>query len=381
MHIRSKLPQSDASIFSTVSGLARAHNAINLGQGFPDFDCDENLKALVNKYLNNGKNQYSPMAGTVELRTAIAGKINHEYGLTPDSDTQICVTAGATQALYTAIQAFVHAGDEVIVIEPAYDSYIPAIHMAGGIPIPYRLTAPDYTIDWDKMATLISAKTRMLIINTPHNPTGSTLKPPDLQALQTLVEQKDIVVLSDEVYEHLIFDNQQHQSVLRYPQLFQQSIAVYSFGKTLHATGWKVGYCVGPEKLISAFKQVHQWTVFSVSSFVQYAIAEYILDPKTYTNLPTLFQEKRDYLTQGLSNTPLKALSSAGTYFQLYDYSAISDMDDMAFYKDLITKYGVASIPLSPFYSDPPKDKVLRLCFAKSAKTLGQAIDRLSILA
>lgn len=380
MKLTSKLPQSGVTIFSVMSALANQHNAINLGQGFPDFDCDEDLRRLVSKYLNEGKNQYAPMPGTLQLRTAISQKIENTYQTTLNPNTQICITAGATQGLFTAIEAFIHQGDEVIIIEPAYDSYKPSILIAGGIPKVYTLTYPDYNIDWNKLEAMVSAKTRMIIINTPHNPTGTILKKADLENLEAIVKNKNIIVLSDEVYEHLIYDQEVHQSVLRFPTLFEQSIAVYSFGKTFHSTGWKMGYVVGPEYLIKEFKNIHQWNVFSVNSFVQYALADHLSRPHTYLSLPDFFQRKRDFLNKNMEGSPLKTKISEGTYFQLYNYEALSDLDDLDFAKYLTTEIGVAAIPLSPFYTHPPKDKVVRLCFAKKEETLAKATERLKKL-
>ena len=377
IQIRSKLPKSETTIFTVMSALANEHHAINLGQGFPDFDCDEGLRTLVSKYLNSQKNQYCPMPGLLDLRKAISHKMNKSYGTALNPETQVCLTAGATQALFTVIKAFVHQGDEVIIIEPAYDSYAPSIIIAGGIPKAYTLTYPDYSIDWNEFEKLVTPKTRMIIINTPHNPTGTILKQADLQALENIVLGKDIIVLSDEVYEHLIYDNEPHQSVLRFPKLFEQSLAVYSFGKTFHATGWKMGYCVGAENLMTEFKNVHQWNVFSVNSFVQYALTEYLQDESTYNYLPNFFQKKRDFLTEQLAETPLTPKVSQGTYFQLYNYKNINDMTDVAFAKYLTKEIGVAAIPLSPFYTNPPGDKVVRLCFAKTEKTLEAAAERL----
>lgn len=380
MQIRSKLPKTETTIFTVMSALANKYDAINLGQGFPDFDCDEGLRKLVAKYLNNEKNQYCPMPGLLDLRKAISNKMNKSYGTTLNAETQVCVTAGATQALFTAIEAFVHQGDEVIIIEPAYDSYAPSIIIAGGVPKAYTLTYPDYSIDWNAFEKLVTPKTRMIIINTPHNPTGTILKEADLQALENIVLGKDIIVLSDEVYEHLIYDKEAHQSVLRFPKLFEQSLAVYSFGKTFHSTGWKMGYCVGPDYLIQEFKNVHQWNVFSVNSFVQYALAEYLQDEKTYNYLPDFFQKKRDFLTEQLAETRLTPKVSKGTYFQLFNYENINDMNDVDFAKYLTKEIGVAAIPLSPFYTNPPNDKVVRLCFAKTEKTLEAAAERLQKL-
>ena len=380
MQIHSKLPNAETTIFTVMSALSNQYKAINLGQGFPDFDCDEGLRMLVSKHLNYRKNQYCPMPGLFALRESLSRKIKKSYGTELDPDTQICVTAGATQAIFTAITAFVHARDEVIIIEPAYDSYTPSILIAGGVPVPYTLTYPDYSIDWDEFAELMTDKTRMIIINTPHNPTGTILKDTDLKALEDLVAGKNIVVLSDEVYEHLIYDEEEHQSVLRFPKLFNQSLAVYSFGKTFHSTGWKIGYCVGPEYLMNEFKNIHQWNVFCVNSFVQHALAEYLKDASNYTYLPGFFQKKRDYLTSSLQDSPLVARRSQGTYFQLYNYEAINDMDDVDFAKYLTKEVGVAAIPLSPFYTNPPGDKVVRLCFAKKEETLAAAAERLKVL-
>lgn len=377
MKFKSKLPKSGVTIFTVMSALAREHKAINLGQGFPDFDCDKSLREKVEKHLNGGKNQYCPMPGLLELRQAISNKMNRSYNVHLDATSQICITAGATQALFTAITAFVHQGDEVIIIEPAYDCYKPAILIAGGIPKIYSLTAPDYGINWEVLAAMVTDKTRMIIINSPHNPTGTILRDADLLALESIVVGKDIMVLSDEVYEHLVYDEEAHYSVLRYPTLFQQSLAVYSFGKTFHSTGWKMGYCVGPPPLMKEFKNIHQWNVFSVNSFVQYALAEHLQEPSTYESLPAFFQQKRNYLTESLTEVPLQPILAKGTYFQLFDYGAISDKKDTAFAKYLTTEIGVAAIPLSPFYTTPPNQKVIRLCFAKKEETLNQAAKRL----
>lgn len=363
-----------------MSKLAAEYQAINLGQGFPDYECDEKLRNLVKRNLDEGKNQYAPLAGLPNLLETLAAKIRRSYDLEVDPIKQLCVTAGATQALFTAISAFVKSGDEVIVIEPAYDCYLPQIEIAGGIPKPYTLRYPDYTIDWNMMEELITDKTRMIIINTPHNPTGTILRERDMQALESLVASKNIIVLSDEVYEHLIFDSEEHQSVMRFPELFQQSMAVFSFGKTLHATGWKLGYIVGPEHLMDEFKRVHQWNVFCANSFLQFAIADYLKDPTTYETLPTFFEQKRDSMTKALSNIPLTPRVSEGTYFQLYSYEEVSEQSDIDFAKHMTTDIGVAGIPLSPFYSEPPDDRVIRLCFAKQQTTLEAAAERLAKL-
>jgi len=363
-----------------MSQLASDHQAINLGQGFPDYECDEKLKELAKKYLDEGKNQYCPLAGLPDLLETLATKIKRSYDVELDAAKQICVTAGATQALLTAVMAFVNKGDEVIVIEPAYDCYIPQITIAGGIPKPYALRYPDYTIDWNEMEAMVTDKTRMIIINTPHNPTGTILRREDMEALESLMANKNIIVLSDEVYEHLIFDGEEHQSVIRFPNLFQRSMAVFSFGKTLHATGWKLGYIVGPEYLISEFKKIHQWNVFCANSFLQFAIADYLKDPSTYEDLSGFFQQKRDFMTDGFADVPLTPQKSKGTYFQLYNYQQVSELNDIDFAKYLTTEVGVACIPLSPFYSAPPDDKVIRMCFAKKQETLEAAAERLDAL-
>jgi len=372
INFKSKL-EGGTSIFSVMSKLSAEYNALNLGQGFPNYDCDNKLKLLVHEHLNNNRNQYAQSAGVIELRRAIAQKIKLTYGTEVSPDSEITITAGATQALFSIINTFVHAGDEVIIIEPAYDSYRPAIELSGGQVVPYRLRGPDFRIDWDQIASLISDKTRMIIINTPHNPTGKIMTEADMQALQTLVSGTNILVLSDEVYEHLIYDRRLHLSVLRYPKLYEQSIAVYSFGKTFHATGWKMGYCVGPQYLMREVRSHHQWNVFSVNSFIQYALAEYLSDPDSYMNLSGFYESKRDYLGEVMKGSNLRALPCEGTYFQLFDYSEISDLSDIAFARKMIIEHGVASIPLSPFYSDHRDIKYIRLCFAKSEELLDKA--------
>ncbi|MEM9341162.1 MAG: methionine aminotransferase [Bacteroidota bacterium] len=377
MLFQSKLPNPETNIFTIMSSMAKEYDAINLGQGFPDFDCDERLKALVSKYLQEGKNQYSPMPGLPELRQTLSEKIRKTYHRDVSSETQICITAGATQAIFTAIQAFIQDGDEVIIMEPAYDCYQPAIRIAGGLPRIYRMTSPDYTIDWDRIHDMVTDQTKMIIINTPHNPTGTLLVEKDLQSLEQIVSGKDIIVLSDEVYEHLIYDEEEHQSVIRFPHLFEQSLAVFSFGKTLHATGWKLGYIVGPENLITEFKNIHQWNVFSVHSFTQYAISDYLKQPESYLQLPEFFEKKRDYLTELLADTPLIPYPSKGTYFQRYSYAEISTQNDVDFAKFLTKEIGVATIPMSPFYTKTLDDHVIRLCFAKKNETLEKAAQKL----
>lgn len=371
---------NNTTIFSVMSALSTQYNAINLGQGFPDFDCTTSLKDEVKKSLYSNQNQYSPMTGNFELKQSIADKIAIYHHNVVDPNKHICITAGATQAIFTSILSIISKDDEVIIIEPAYDSYAPSIRIAGGIPISYKMKYPKYQIDWDELESLVSEKTKMIIINNPHNPTGKILTKSDLLNLQRIVSDTKITVLSDEVYEHLIFDNNQHESVLRFPELFNQSIAIFSFGKTLHATGWKIGYCVGPEHLINQFNKIHQWNVFSVNSFVQHALAQYLKEPEKFNKLSSFFEQKRNYLADGLNESHLKPLPSLGTYFQLYDFSEISQQNDIEFCKSLVKKIGVASIPLSPFYSDSEDNKVIRLCFAKKQETLDKAIERLKML-
>lgn len=373
MKIHSKLPNVGTTIFTVMSALANEHGAINLSQGFPNFDCSEKLKELVSHYMQTGKNQYAPMPGVLALREQIALKIQSLYGTAINPNTEITITAGATQALFTAIAAFVGLGDEVILIEPAYDSYRPSIELTGGIPKTYELEAPHYQIDWQQLRKLVSFKTKMIIINTPHNPIGKVFKKEDLEELQKLTDGTDILVLSDEVYEHLVFDDLEHQSVMRYPELFKRSLAVFSFGKTLHATGWKMGYCVAPEYLMKEFRKVHQFNIFSCNAPKQYAIADFLKDPKEYLSLPGFFQQKRDYLLKALQGSKLQPIPSEGTYFQLFDYSQISNEKDTEFAKRMTTEFGVASIPVSVFYSSGRDDKMIRLCFAKTDDLLQKA--------
>lgn len=363
-----------------MSALANEHGAINLSQGFPNFDTPQALKDKVAYYLQNGKNQYCPMAGLMHLREVLANKMDKSYGLRPDPVKEITITAGATQAIFTAITAFIDKGEEVILIEPAYDSYRPSIELVKGVPVPYELSAPDFKIDWDELAALISVRTKMIIINTPQNPIGKTLKQDDLEALQRLTEGTDIIVLSDEVYEHLIFDGQEHQSVARFPDLYKRSLLVYSFGKTFHSTGWKIGYCIGPDHLMSEFRKVHQFNVFCVNSFEQYALADYLQDPEPYLELPAFYQQKRDFLESALKGSRLKPLPSEGTYFQLYDYSSISDEADTDFAKRMTTEFGVAAIPVSVFYSSRKQNGVIRLCFAKTEDMLEEAGKLLKVI-
>ena len=376
----SKLPPTGISIFAIMSNLARKHKAINLGQGFPDYPISNKLKSLVSHYLNEGKNQYAPMPGLLSLRERISHKYLSAYGRQISADKEVTIHAGATQAIFMTIAAFVKKDDEVIIIEPAYDCYLPTISMMGAKPIAVTVSAPDYKVDWDALADSVTEKTRMIIINNPHNPIGTTFDKSDMLSLQNIVKDKNIIVLSDEVYEHLVYDDVIHQSVLAYPQLAEQSVAVYSFGKTFHATGWKMGYSIAPEYLMNEIRNVHQWNVFSVNSFIQYALTDFLEDPQEYHKLSSFFQHKRDLLQDALSDTSLRPLACTGTYFQLYDYASISDLSDIDFAHWLVREYGVATIPISPFYKDKVADKVVRFCFAKEDATLIQAAEKLSAL-
>jgi methionine transaminase len=377
LHLKSKLPNISHSIFTVMSKMAAEHNAINLSQGYPDFPSDPALIALVNKYMKMGMNQYAPMQGVRPLLDSISAKTKDLYGISIDPVSEINVTSGATQAIYAAITAVIHENDEVILFEPAYDCYVPAIRLNSGIPIFIPLEAPDYKIDWESVKNRISQKTKMIIINSPHNPTGTYLSRADMEQLTKITNNTDILVLSDEVYEHIIFDDIKHQSVLKYPQLFKRSFVVFSFGKTFHNTGWKTGYCIAPEMLMTEFRKVHQFIVFSSNTPIQYALAEYMLNKDNYNGLAGFYQEKRDYFTQLITGSKFEVLPSYGTYFQLLRYNQISDEPDTLMAARITKEYKVASIPVSVFYSQKSDQKVLRFCFAKNKETLEQAAERL----
>jgi len=374
-NIISKLPQMGNSIFAVMSQMANEYNAINLSQGFPDFEISSQMIELVHKYMKKGKNQYAPMQGVSELREAISLKIRETYNILYDPITEITVTAGATEALFSAITAFIREGDEVIIFEPAYDAYEPAVKLNGGILKYATLKYPDYHIDWDEVKKMISHKTRMIIINSPHNPTGSILGKQDLEALAKITHGTDIVVLSDEVYEHLIYDGFQHESVCRYPGLADRSMIVGSFGKTFHATGWKMGYCLAPENLMTEFRKAHQFVVFACNTPVQYAIAEFLGNKENYVYLNEFYQKKRDYFVELISKSRFKIIPSFGTYFQLLDYSDISDEKETDFAIRLTKEFKIASIPVSVFYHRHINNKVLRFCFAKKEETLEKAAE------
>lgn len=373
--IASKLPNTGTSIFAVMTQMAREHDAINLSQGFPDFEVSPVLIELVAKYMREGYNQYAPMPGVPALREIIAVKTKNLYGAEYNPDTEITVTPGATQAIYAAISAFIRDEDEVILFEPAYDSYVPAIRMNGGVPISSKLKAPTFAIDWEEVRHLVNSRTKMIIINSPHNPTGSILGPDDMAALEKLVSNTGIIVLSDEVYEHIIFEGKQHESVCRYPGLAERSLVTCSFGKTFHATGWKTGYCIGPANLMKEFRRVHQFMVFCSNAPVQYALAEFLQDPSNYEGLGPFYQTKRDFFLNAVKKSRFKAIPAGGTYFQLLDYSAISDQDEMGFAEWLTKEHKVAGVPTSSFYHKTTNNQLLRFCFAKSEETLQKAAD------
>jgi len=373
--IVSKLPAVGTTIFTVMSRLAQEHNAINLSQGFPDFDCDPALQDLVTKYMRAGLNQYPPMAGVPQLRDAIAEKVQALYGAAYDPEHEITVTPGATYAIFTAIAALIRPGDEVIVFEPAYDSYVPSIEVQGGKPVYVGLKFPDYHIDWEEVRRAITPRTRMIMINTPNNPVASIFSAADMQALEKITRGTDIVIVSDEVYEHLVFDGAQHQSAARFPGLAERSFIVSSFGKTYHVTGWKMGYCLAPRELMGEFRKVHQFNVFVCNSPVQYALAEYMQNKDAYLSLAGFYQKKRDYFRDRLRESRFTLLPSSGTFFQSVCYDAITDEKDSDFAVRLTREHGVAAIPLSAFYREPPPQKVLRFCFAKKEETLQKGID------
>ena len=373
----SKLPKAGTTIFAIMSALANEHKAINLSQGFPNFETSEELISLVNQYMKKGMNQYAPMQGILPLREVISEKMEALYGIKYNPDTEITITSGGTQAIYTAIAAMIRDGDEVIVMEPAYDSYIPAIELNGGIAVCVQLKAPDYSIDWETVKKVVTNRTKMIMINTPQNPTGAVMTANDMMQLEKITSGTDITILSDEVYEHIIFDNLRHESVCRYPKLAERSFVIYSFGKTYHTTGWKMGYCLAPENLSAEFRKVHQFMVFSANTSIQYALADYMKKKENYLELPEFYQQKRDYFIQLLKGSKFKLIPSSGSYFQSLDYSGITNEKDTEFAKRLTKEIGVASIPVSVFYRDLVDNKILRFCFAKTNETLEQAAERL----
>ncbi|MBK8444592.1 MAG: aminotransferase class I/II-fold pyridoxal phosphate-dependent enzyme [Sphingobacteriales bacterium] len=376
--IPSKFPEMGTTIFTLMSQVAQECGAINLSQGFPDYDCSPHLQSLVYEYMRRGFNQYAPMAGAMPLREAIARKVELLYGTILQPATDITITAGATQAIHNAITAVLHAGDEAIVFEPNYDSYVPAIELCGAKPLFVRLESPDYRIPWQQVRAVISSRTRLLIVNSPHNPSGSVLRAEDIEALRRLCnDYPQLCIISDEVYEHLIFDGRTHHSMLRYPDLLERSFVCFSFGKLFHNTGWKVGYCIAPTALSAESRKIHQFNVFCVNHPVQLALADFLDDATSYRSLATEYARKRDLFAECLAPSRFRLLPCEGSYFQCADYSAISAEEDRTFVQRLAREYGVAAIPVSAFYHDGFQQTTLRFCFAKKDETLYRAAEKL----
>ncbi len=378
--IQSKLPNVGTTIFTVMSQLAVEHGAVNLGQGFPDFPLSNVLTDLVNKAMQDGNNQYVHMAGLPILREALATKVAKLYNASINPNTEITITPGGTYAIYTALTTVLQPNDEVIVFEPAYDSYIPNIEINGAKAVTISLQFPDYSIPWDKVKSAINDKTRMIMINSPHNPTGAVLSEKDMQELTAIVEGTQIIILSDEVYEHLIFDGIKHQSILNYPALFSRSFVCFSFGKTYHCTGWKLGYCIAPEKLMNEFRKVHQFNCFTCDAPKQFALAEYIKNESAYLELGIFIQQKRDFFRELMKSTPFKCIPSHGSYFECFSYDGYSEESDKELAVRLTKEFGIATIPVSAFYKNGEDNKVLRFCFAKKEATLEKAVAKLQYL-
>ena len=377
LQIHSKLPNVGTTIFTVMSSLAAQHNAINLGQGFPDYEMNETLISLVNSAMKKGFNQYVHMNGYMPLRETLAEKAQFLYNISINPENQITITPGGTYALYTALTTILRPGDEVIVFEPAYDSYIPAIELNGAKPVTIPLMFPDYKIDWEVVRTKISEKTKAIMINSPHNPTGSILSKEDMIQLQNIVTGTNIFIISDEVYEHLIFDGKKHESILNYPDLLKRSFVCFSFGKVYHCTGWKLGYCIASEQLMNEFRKIHQFNCFTCDTPKQVAISEFLQYKDQYLQLGNFLQQKRDYLQNLMKQTRFKALPSYGSYFQLYSYNEIDDTTEKEFAINLTKEFGVATIPVSAFYQVEKNNQVLRFCFSKKEETLEAAVERL----
>lgn len=380
MHLTSKLPNVGITIFTKMSKMATEFGAINLSQGFPDFPVDPQLIDRVHHYMKQGLNQYAPMPGVPQLREAIANKTEICYGWMPNVDTNITVTCGAIEAIMSAISALIHPGDEVIILDPAYDAYEPIIKLQGARAVGVPLRSEDYSIDWKLVWEAISDRTKMIIINSPHNPSGAILTAEDLEALEDIVDETGLMVLSDEVYEHIVFDGAEHQSVLRSEKLRANSVVVSSFGKTFHATGWRMGYLVAPETLMTEIRKVHQYNTFTIHTPTQFAVADYLKDSSHYLGVSDMYQQKRDYFLDAMKDSKFQPVHSSGTYFQLMNYSAISAKGDVEFADWLTQEVGVAAIPMSVFYQDGQDNKVLRFCFAKGEDTLRAAADKLNEL-
>jgi methionine transaminase len=377
LSLKSKLPQATTSIFAVMSKMANDYDAVNLSQGFPDFPVSEELIDLVYEGMQKGLNQYAPMTGLSSLREAVSQKIKKVYTTDINPDTEITVTAGGTQALFVAITAIVHEGDEVIMFDPAYDSYDPTIRLNKGIPVHLELKAPLFGIDWQEVENSITNKTKLIIINTPHNPTGAVLDESDLKKLEQIITKHGIYVISDEVYEHIIFDGKKHESILKYPAIYERGIAIFSFGKTFHTTGWKTGYMIAPEATTKELRKMHQFNVFCTNTPVQYGIAKYMQNEDNYLPLPQFYQERRDKFSQLLSKSRFEAHNCYGTYFQLYSYDKISNKSDTEMAEWMTIKHGIATIPASVFYENGNHIKYLRMCFAKSDETLEKAAELL----
>lgn len=377
---RSKLPATGTTIFTVMSALANQHRAINLSQGFPDYPAHPKLLAALSEAAQSGHNQYAVMTGVPALREAIAAKLALQRGVQANPDTEITVTAGATQAIFTTVAAVLHAGDEALIFDPSYDCYAPAVLAQGATPTRIALTAPEFTIDWAQVDRAITPRTRLIMINNPNNPATSVFSAADLDTLAEIAERHDLLVLSDEAYEHVVFDGAEHLSVLTHPRLRERSFAIYSFGKTFHVTGWKIGYCVARPELTAEVRKIHQFLVFSVNSAGQHAVAAHLREPEHWQQLPGFFQGRRDQLAVGLERAGFSLLPSRGTYFQLADYSAIRpDLDDQAFSRWLTVEHGVACIPVSVFYAEPPAgQRLVRFCFAKESATIAAAAERLA---
>ncbi len=380
LHLQSRLPRVGTTIFTLMSALAAKHGAVNLGQGFPDFDCDPHLADAVVAAMREGWNQYPPMAGVPALREAVAHKVHALYGRAYDPDTEVTITAGATQAILTAVLCCVHPGDEVILLEPAYDSYGPSVELAGGTAVRVPLTAGSFRPDFDAIAAAITPRTRALIVNTPHNPSATVWSAAEMQQLAHLLAPTDIVLIADEVYEHMVFDGAPHVSAAAIDSLAERAFVISSFGKTYHVTGWKIGYVAAPAALSAEFRKVHQFNVFTVNTPMQHGLARYMADPRPALELAAFYQRKRDLFRAGLAATRLKLLPSQGTYFQCVDYSAVSELPEVGFCEWLTTEIGVAAIPLSAFYADGFEQRIARLCFAKRDETLQAALERLAVL-
>jgi methionine aminotransferase len=375
MDIRSRLPEIGTSIFSVMSKMALEEGAINLSQGFPDFALDEKIIHLVHRYMLEGNNQYAPMPGVPALRQVIAEVVKRSYNRNTDPETEITVTAGATEGIFACISAFINPGDEVILFDPAYDSYQPAIRLNGGVPVPINLTFPDFSIDWDHVKSRITSRTKMIMVNTPHNPSGAVLKETDLLHLEALALKHNLIVLSDEVYERLTYDNIPHRSALSLPGLASQTVSIFSFGKTFHATGWKAGYTVAPEYLTREIRKTHQFIVFAVNTPVQCALAEYMKTPNHYLGLGKFYQQKRDFFLTHIKGSSFEPWPCHGSYFQVLSYKNISARPDVDMAEELTRKFKVASIPVSVFYSDKTDNRLLRFCFAKKEETLAKACE------